>query len=597
MKIIDVTQGTPEWHAVRAEYFTASEAPAMMGVSKYQSRSDLLLQKKTGLAPEVDAATQRLFDNGHATEAAARPIVERMIGEDLYPVVGARGNLLASLDGIDMLETVVFEHKALNQSLIQQIAAGELEAHYWAQLEQQLYVSGAERAIFVCSDGTEENLHWLEYRPVPGRIEQILAGWKQFEEDLAAFEPQAPAQKVAANQVDDLPSVMVQVTGSVAIVDNLAVFEVALGDFLANRLIREPRTDQDFADLDLQIKALKKAESALDAAEAQMLAQVQTVDAIKRKKDAMSKLIRDNRLLAEKLLASEKEARRLEIKTAAESAFAAHVAAINKRLGKVQLPPIRADFAGVMKGKRTIATLQDAADTELARLKIEANASAEAIEVNLASLRTLATDHAFLFSDAQQLVLKDNEALEAIIKSRIADHEAEEKAKAEARAEAERERIREEERAALAKEQAAKEQAERERIAAEQRERDAAERQRLEKERAEKAAERESLAAEASPQPVAELSDTAFVAEMAKPLNLQPAATAALQPVDDGQRINLGDINARLGFSLSADFLRSIGIESVGRERAAVLYRASDFARICAALVAHIGRLGQRAAA
>ena len=51
MKIIDVTQGTPEWHAVRAEYFTASEAPAMMGVSKYQSRSDLLLQKNYFLLP------------------------------------------------------------------------------------------------------------------------------------------------------------------------------------------------------------------------------------------------------------------------------------------------------------------------------------------------------------------------------------------------------------------------------------------------------------------------------------------------------------------------------------------------------------------
>lgn len=597
MKIHNVTQGSSEWHSLRAGHFTASEAPAMMGASKYQTRTELLAAKKSGIAPEVNSSQQFIFDKGHAAEAGARPIAEEQIGEELYPIVCTEGNLLASLDGATMLGDTIFEHKLWNESLAAQVRAGDLEPHYYWQLEQQLLVSGAEKAIFVCSDGTRDNFASMEYRPVPGRAEQLLAGWKQFEEDLAAFEPQAPAQKVAANQVDDLPSVMVQVTGSVAIVDNLAVFEVALGDFLANRLIREPRTDQDFADLDLQIKALKKAESALDAAEAQMLAQVQTVDAIKRKKDAMSKLIRDNRLLAEKLLASEKEARRLEIKTAAESAFAAHVAAINKRLGKVQLPPIRADFAGVMKGKRTIATLQDAADTELARLKIEANASAEAIEVNLASLRTLATDHAFLFSDAQQLVLKDNEALEAIIKSRIADHEAEEKAKAEARAEAERERIREEERAALAKEQATKEQAERERIAAEQRERDAAERQRLEKERAEKAAERESLAAEASPQPVAELSDTAFVADMAKPLNLQPAATAALQPVDDGQRINLGDINARLGFSLSADFLRSIGIESVGRERAAALYRASDFARICAALVAHIGRLGQRAAA
>lgn len=595
MKIIDVTQGTPEWHAVRAEYFTASEAPAMMGVSKYQSRSDLLLQKKTGLAPEVDAATQRLFDNGHAAEAAARPIVERMIGEDLYPVVGARGNLLASLDGIDMLETVVFEHKALNQSLIQQIAAGELEAHYWAQLEQQLYVSGAERAIFVCSDGTEENLHWLEYRPVPGRIEQILAGWKQFEEDLAAYVPVEAAPEAVGRAPESLPALRIEVTGMVT-ASNLEAFKShALAVFQG--INRDLQTDQDFANAESTVKWCGEVEDKLKAAKQHALSQTASIDELFRAIDAISDSARATRLELDKLVKARKESRRLEIKTSAEQALAAHIAAINKRLGKVQLPHIASDFAGAIKGKRTISSLQDAADSELARAKIEANRIAESIEANLASLRTLATDHAFLFSDAQQLVLKDNEALEAIIKSRIADHEAEEKAKAEARAEAERERIREEERAALAKEQAAKEQAERERIAAEQRERDAAERQRLEKERAEKAAERESLTAEASPQPVAELSDTAFVAEMAKPLNLQPAATAALQPADDGQRINLGDINARLGFSLSADFLRSIGIESVGRERAAVLYRASDFANICAALVAHIGRLGQRAAA
>lgn len=550
MIIHEVAQGTPEWHALRSSHFTASEAPAMMGASKYQTRTQLLQIKKTGLSPEVDAATQRLFDQGHATEALARPIAERIIGEDLYPVVGTRGNLLASLDGIDMLETVVFEHKMLNQSLVEQVKAGELDPHYYWQLEQQLHVSGAERAIFVCSDGTEENLHWMEYRPVPGRIEQLIAGWKQFEEDLAAFEAFAEVPKVTANAVSDLPAVTVTVSGSIALVDNFATFESALTDFLANKLIREPRTDQDFADLDLQIKALKKAEAALDAAEQQMLAQVETVDTAKRKKDALAKLTRDNRLLAEKLLSAKKDAIRLEIKQGAVRALVAHIETINKRLGKVRLPTIAADFAGAIKGKRTISSLQDACDTELARAKIEANAVAESIETNLASLRELAGNHTFLFSDAQQLVLKENGDLVAIIKTRIAEHEAAE----ETRREAERERIREQERQRLEAEQAAKERTE--------------------------AMPIEQPAPDAQP----------------KESTVTPIFTESteLPAVDDGQRIKLGDINGRLGFNLTADFLRSIGFEPVGRERAAVLYRADDFPRICSALIAHIQSVGLR---
>jgi hypothetical protein len=44
-----------------------------------------------------------------------------------------------------------------------------------------------------------------------------------------------------------------------------------------------------------------------------MLAQIETVDSAKKTKDMLAKLVRDNRLMAEKLLASEKERRRGEI--------------------------------------------------------------------------------------------------------------------------------------------------------------------------------------------------------------------------------------------------------------------------------------------
>ncbi|MGH8333688.1 MAG: YqaJ viral recombinase family protein, partial [Pseudomonas sp.] len=86
MTIHDEEQGSSEWLALRANSYTASEAPAMMSASKYQTRTDLLKLKKTGIAPDVSQAQQRIFDKGHATEAMARPILELRTG-DLYPIV------------------------------------------------------------------------------------------------------------------------------------------------------------------------------------------------------------------------------------------------------------------------------------------------------------------------------------------------------------------------------------------------------------------------------------------------------------------------------------------------------------------------------
>ena len=76
MKIVSVTQGSPEWTDLRAQHNTASEAPAMMGASKYQTREQLLRQKATGIVPEVSHHQQALFDRGHAAEAAARDLLE-----------------------------------------------------------------------------------------------------------------------------------------------------------------------------------------------------------------------------------------------------------------------------------------------------------------------------------------------------------------------------------------------------------------------------------------------------------------------------------------------------------------------------------------
>lgn len=431
MKIHNVAQGSAEWLALRAQYRTASEAPAMMGASKYQSRTDLLIAKKTGITPDATPSQQFVFDKGHATEALARPLTEALIGEELYPIVATEGNLLASMDGATMLGETLFEHKLWNESVVAQVKAGDLAPHYYWQLEQQLLVSGAERVIFVCSDGTPENFVHMEYRPVAGRAAQLLEGWKQFEADLANFEMADAPSIVVGKAPDELPALRIELTGMVT-ASNLKVFEdsaLAVIDSVKTTL----STDQDFADAKNAVKWCGDVEEAVAAAKKQALSQTQSIDELFSSLDRISAHARETRLKVDKLVKAQELLVKTNIKQKAELALADHIAAINKTLGKVTLPHVVSDFAGAMKNKRTIASLQDAVDTELARAKIDASQAADSIRLNLTSLAELAVDYAFLFNDVQQLVTKTNDDLVTLIKFRISEHQKAEQAKADAK--------------------------------------------------------------------------------------------------------------------------------------------------------------------
>lgn len=480
MKIHNLIQGSPEWNALRAQHNTASEASAMMGASKKTTRSELLRLKATGSEKEFSEWVQKnLLDKGHEIEAKARPIAEDIIGGELFPVTGtadiASGkkvhSLLASLDGITEFGETTWECKSWNEAKAAVVREGRVpEEDYW-QVAQQLAVSEAERCLYMVTDGTKERTVYCWATLAGDDLARLLAGWDLFDEDLANYQHVEGKPQVVAEAVEALPTVYVQVSGSVAIQNNFSSFDRALRYFLAEKLITDPQTDQDFADLDVQIKAMKKAEEALDAAEAQMLAQVQEVDDLKRTKDLLTELVRKNRIASEKLLASQKEKIKLEIRQQGEAAFADHVAQINATLsGGVVMPRIEANFVGAMKNKRTLSSLQDAVSTELARLKIESNGIADKIRANLEVLREIVGEYGFLFRDRQELVLKDKETVELIARQRIDEHQ---KAEQE-RLEAERERIRKEEAGRLEREaeQRRQQQEERERLAAEQRAKD-----------------------------------------------------------------------------------------------------------------------------
>lgn len=591
MKTLKIVQGSPEWAEIRSKYRPASEAPAMMGFSPHTSRSDLIKFRATGIKKEVSRYTEEVvFARGHAVEPAARAIAEELIGEELFPAVAIDddGYLLASFDGVTMLEDEGAEIKQWNEDKARHINQTQTvpPADYWQVVHQLAVNAEAKRWLYLVTDGAERKAYcWVERNEES--IAKLRAGWRQLDADVAAYVLEPAPVAVVATPVTALPAVLVQVDGQLTVRDNFDVFRAAIEDFLEHRLIREPKTDQDFADLDLQIKAMKNAEETLDAAEAQMLAQVSAIDTATKTKAMLSKLVRDNRLTAEKLLASEKDRRRAEILMAAKEALAAHIANIDKTLGgKIRMPVIAADFAGVMKGKRTITTLEEAANTELARAKIEANQVADRIRLNLDVLRTEAIGYETLFMDAQALVTsKSEEDLRNLVKTRIGEHQAKEQAKLEA----ERERIRreEEQRAQLQKEQELE--AERQRIREEE----------AEKLRAEQKVESQRVSNTVESEAVPEVVAAAPRADQACTTAASDTATASVsrlptQAGPSGSRIKLGDINARIApLSISAEGLASLGFQPVAVEKTAKLYAESDFVAICNVLSARL----QRAAA
>ncbi|CAI8804757.1 YqaJ viral recombinase family protein [Pseudomonas zeae] len=441
MKIHNVAQGSEAWHALRANYFTASEAPAMMGASKQMKRTELLHAKKTGLDRDVSWWVQKnLFDKGHEAEALARPILEGRIGEDLFPVVGTEGDLLASLDGCTILGDVLFEHKMWNEQLAADVRAGNLDAHYYWQLEQQLLVSGAEKVIFVCSDGTEENFVSMEYTPVPGRAATLVAGWKQFQADLQEFAPAEVVPEAVGKPPESLPALRIEVSGMVT-ASNLEQFKAhSLAVF--GSINTELETDQHFADAEKTVKWCSDVEERLEAAKQHALSQTESIDALFRTIDEISAEARAKRLMLDKLVKARKLSIREDIVMDAAKALQVHIDQINASLGgKTRMPAVPADFAGAIKGKKTISSLRDSADSELARAKIAASQVGDSIRTNLASLDELAADYLFLFNDIQQLVMKANDDLVALIKVRISEHQKAEEQKAEAL----REQIRQEE--------------------------------------------------------------------------------------------------------------------------------------------------------
>ncbi len=552
-RIVAHAQGSEAWHAHRRAHLNASELPALMGLSPYQSRSELIRARATGVEPEVDAMTARLFQQGHEFEAIAREWAEEMLQDTLYPTVLAAEveglPLSASLDGQTLDGSVIFEHKSGRADLLASLESGVIPEQYHPQMEQCLLLSGAERCLFMASSGNRETMRFAWYTSRPELRAQIVPTWRQFLADVQTYVPPPAAEPAPVGKAPEtLPALRIEVTGAVT-ASNLAEFKQTA--LTAIRSVnRDLKTDADFADADKAVKWCADVEARLKAAKEHALSQTASIDELFKALDDIAAEARAVRLDLDKLVKRRKDEVREHAVLAARRALDDHIAALNGELAPMRLEQVPADFAGAIKGLRSIASMQDALDVALAQAKIIADAQARVIRTNIAAFKQRAAGVEFLFSDLSLLVHKAADDFAAVLDARIAKHQADQAAR-------EVQRQREESVRIAAAERLAREQAE-----------------------ARAMADAQAQHAAASVQPVAPpVATVRHAAAFSKP---EPAT------------LKLGVICERLGFNVSAAFLADVlHVRAADTPGRAVLYRESQWPVICAQLQAHISAMAE----
>ena len=185
--IVKLVQGSPEWHAHRAQYRNASETAIVMGESPWQTPYQLWELRSGRRQPEVNAAMAR----GTALEPLARTAYEALTGQVMQPLVLVEGDYSASLDGLTFEGELLLEIKCpvrgKYSTLWRQVVQGEIPAHYRWQLEHQFLVSKARRGHLYVFDGADGLL--LEVTPHPERWTAIDEAWNAFMACLATDTP------------------------------------------------------------------------------------------------------------------------------------------------------------------------------------------------------------------------------------------------------------------------------------------------------------------------------------------------------------------------------------------------------------------------
>jgi len=192
---MNVEQGSNEWKAMRLNHVTASNVPCIFDKSPYKTRLQYFEELSTK-SERTSPVFQKVLELGHATEVIGRKYVTETYGMTFDPAVVISTRLpalLASLDGFNESENLVFESKYVGEEVLKGVREKVLPEHHHYQVQAQLLATGAERCIYFARapSGEAAVLESLPDNEVIDSIAERVAAFMEMVKSGNAPEPGA----------------------------------------------------------------------------------------------------------------------------------------------------------------------------------------------------------------------------------------------------------------------------------------------------------------------------------------------------------------------------------------------------------------------
>lgn len=190
MKIINISQNTPEWKEFRKMKIGSSMASAIMDMNPWQSPLQLWESIINGEEKIPNASMIR----GSQLESSARDWVNRTMNSTFKPIVCQYDEyawLIASLDGWNGKQVLEIKCPGSKDHVV--ALGGKIPEHYKPQLQHQLMVTDAQSGYYCSFDGTEGMM--IPFERDESFIETLLDAEVAFYESLIQFIPPEPTER------------------------------------------------------------------------------------------------------------------------------------------------------------------------------------------------------------------------------------------------------------------------------------------------------------------------------------------------------------------------------------------------------------------
>lgn len=206
-------QNTSKWLEWRRGGIGSSDAPVILGLSKYMTPIQLF-EEKLGLSSQARKSTF-IQELGHKFEPQMRQTLNFDYDLNLEPALitsASNDRLRASLDGLDFENKIFCEIKMVGKDRLDRLKKLSVpDSDHYAQIQHQFLVTGFERCLYGAyvlnpeKNGIVESFS-IEIRPDHAFIENLLGLELEFLECLKSGVPPAPiardTKSVSGHELD-----------------------------------------------------------------------------------------------------------------------------------------------------------------------------------------------------------------------------------------------------------------------------------------------------------------------------------------------------------------------------------------------------------